>query len=103
MLNATFILRCVVHFECTEVEIWFGSVHTSFNVNGICFHLFGGQDARVLVLIRLNVAVLESGSRNVITLLGKVGLAEFGDERHTLRPGIRIVPNAVVREIVFSR
>ena len=67
------------------------------------FHLFGSQKVRILVLIRLNIAVLESGSRNVITLLRKVGLAELGDERHTLRPGIRIVPNAMVREIVFSR
>ena len=103
LLYATFILRCVVHFECTEVEIWFGTTHICFNVSGIWFTLFGSQEVRILFLLRLNVAVLESGSRNVITLLRKVRLAELGDERHTLRPGFWIVPNAVVWEIVFSR
>ena len=103
LLNAAFILRCVVHFECAEVEIWLGSIHTSFNVYGISFHLFGGHDGRVFVLIRLNIAVLESGSWDVIALLRNIGLAELVDKSHTLVPGLGIVLNAVVREIVSSR
>ena len=103
LLNTPFILRCVVHFECTEVEIWFSSVHISFNVASIKFYLSGGHNVRVLVLIWRNIAVLESCTWDVITLLRDIGLAELGDELHTLGFVIRIVPNAVIREIVSSR
>ena len=103
LLNATFILRCVVHFECAKVEIRFDSIHISFNVFCINFHLFRRHEVRLFFFIWLNVAVLESGAWDVIALLGNIGLAEFCDERHALGPGLRVVRNTVVREIVFSR
>ena len=103
LLNATFILRCVVHFECSEVEIWFGSTHTSFDVYGISFHFLRRHHACVFVLIRLNIAILESSTGYVITLLRNVRLAELGDERHTLCPSIHVVLSGVIRKVMSSR
>ena len=103
LLNAAFILRCVVHFECAEVEIWLSSIHTSFNVYGISFNLLGCHDGRVFVLIWLNIAILESWTWNVIALLRNIGLTELSDECHTLGSSFRIVLNAMIREIVSSR
>ena len=103
LLDATSILRCVVHFECAEIEIWFDSIHIGFNVFGVSFHLFRDHEVGLLLFVRFNVAVLESGARDVIILRRNIGLAELSDKCHALVPGLRVVRYAVIREIVIKR